>query len=91
MSFLAYIAKAVIYFYRYIISPILPGTCRFQPTCSAYALQAIEKYGPVKGSKLGLLRILRCHPWGRWGYDPVPEPNESRSCECRSNGDRESD
>jgi len=47
--------------------------CRFEPTCSEYTYQAIEKYGVVKGSTLGLKRIIRCHPWGKGGYDPVPQ------------------
>jgi len=60
-------------FYRYLISPWLPVACRFTPTCSQYAMQAIKAQGAVKGSGLALLRILRCHPWGKSGYDPVPE------------------
>ena len=59
-------------FYQVCISPLKPATCRFTPTCSQYALQALQKYGPIKGSWLALKRILRCHPWGGSGYDPVP-------------------
>ncbi|MBR5885973.1 MAG: membrane protein insertion efficiency factor YidD [Alistipes sp.] len=59
-------------FYQLCISPLKPATCRFTPTCSSYALQALQKYGPIKGSWLALKRILRCHPWGGSGYDPVP-------------------
>lgn len=59
-------------FYRACISPLLPSSCRFTPTCSAYALEAITKYGPIKGSWLTIRRLLRCHPWGGSGYDPVP-------------------
>ena len=62
----------VIRFYQIAISPLKPGCCRYYPTCSAYTLQAIEKYGPLKGSWLGLKRILRCHPFHKGGYDPVP-------------------
>jgi putative membrane protein insertion efficiency factor len=58
--------------YQWVISPWLPNACRFQPTCSQYMIQAIEKYGALKGSWLGLKRILRCHPWGKSGHDPVP-------------------
>ncbi|MFL1684084.1 MULTISPECIES: membrane protein insertion efficiency factor YidD [Bacteroidales] len=61
-----------IYFYRACISPLKPPTCRFVPTCSEYAIQAIKKYGPLKGTCLAIKRILRCHPWGGSGYDPVP-------------------
>ena len=61
-----------IYFYRICISPLTPPSCRFTPTCSAYALEAIKKHGPIKGLYLAVRRILRCHPWGGSGYDPVP-------------------
>ena len=54
------------------ISPLTPPSCRFTPTCSAYAVEAIKKHGPVKGLYLTVRRILRCHPWGGSGYDPVP-------------------
>ena len=59
-------------FYRYFISPLFPPSCRFTPTCSQYAVEAIEKYGPIKGVWLGIKRIARCHPWGGSGHDPVP-------------------
>lgn len=58
--------------YRYFISPLFPPSCRFQPTCSQYALTAIERHGSIKGSYLALRRILRCHPFHPGGYDPVP-------------------
>ena len=61
-----------IYFYRICISPLTPPSCRFTPTCSAYAVEAIKKHGPVKGFYLTVRRILKCHPWGGSGYDPVP-------------------
>lgn len=59
-------------FYRYCISPLTPPSCRYTPTCSTYALQALRKYGLLKGGYLAAKRILSCHPWGGSGYDPVP-------------------
>ena len=59
-------------FYQCCISPLTPPACRFTPTCSQYTLEAIRKYGVVKGGWLGVKRIARCHPWGGSGYDPVP-------------------
>lgn len=59
-------------FYRQFISPFTPPSCRFTPTCSEYARQAILKHGPFKGLALAIWRILRCNPWGGSGYDPVP-------------------
>ena len=58
--------------YQIIISPLLGPSCRFTPTCSQYAVEAIQKYGPFKGSWLSFKRILKCNPWGGSGYDPVP-------------------
>lgn len=63
---------ALIRFYRGYISPMFPPVCRFTPTCSQYALEAIQKYGAWRGGWLALKRICRCHPWGGSGYDPVP-------------------
>lgn len=59
-------------FYQLYISPMLPPACRFTPTCSQYAVEAIQKHGVLKGLYLAVRRILRCHPWGGSGYDPVP-------------------
>lgn len=61
-----------VYIYRYFISPLLGVKCRFAPTCSAYAIEAVEKYGALRGSWLAVKRISRCHPFGGSGYDPVP-------------------
>jgi hypothetical protein len=76
---IAYLSKAVafilclpIVFYQRCISPFTPASCRFTPTCSEYAKQALKKHGPVKGLALAIWRILRCNPWGGSGYDPVP-------------------
>lgn len=63
---------ALIRFYRGAISPYLPPSCRYTPTCSQYALEAVEKYGALKGGWLAFRRILRCNPFHRGGYDPVP-------------------
>lgn len=61
-----------ILFYQRCISPLLGPSCRFTPTCSQYAVEAIKKHGPFKGLYLTIRRLLRCHPWGGSGYDPVP-------------------
>ncbi|MFV0469287.1 MAG: membrane protein insertion efficiency factor YidD [Dysgonomonas sp.] len=69
---ISYIFLLPIYFYKYCISPLTPSSCRYSPTCSEYAVQAIKKHGPFKGTWLAIKRISRCHPWGGSGYDPVP-------------------
>lgn len=75
--------------YRYMISPVIhmlaPGSgCRFEPTCSAYALEAVRTHGPFKGTWLAMKRLSRCHPWGGSGYDPVPH-----SCSCTPQKDHQ--
>jgi len=62
--------------YQKLISPLMPDCCRYQPSCSEYMVEALKKHGAVKGSYLGIKRILRCHPFGGSGYDPVPEKKE---------------
>ncbi|MBU6230459.1 MAG: membrane protein insertion efficiency factor YidD [Cyanobacteria bacterium REEB459] len=64
--------------YRQVISPLLPPTCRFTPTCSQYALTAVEQFGPLQGSWLAVQRLSRCHPFHPGGYDPVPDPHSQR-------------
>ena len=63
----------LVWFYSKAISPLLGANCRFQPSCSAYAREALLKYGAFRGGWLAAKRIVRCHPWGGFGYDPVPE------------------
>jgi len=58
--------------YQWFVSPLFPASCRFQPTCSNYAIEALKKHGLFKGGILSFKRISKCHPWGRSGYDPVP-------------------
>ena len=65
-----FIIIALVHAYRFIISPILPHSCRYNPTCSQYMLDAVKKKGFIKGTLLGVWRVLRCNPWGD-GYDPV--------------------
>jgi putative membrane protein insertion efficiency factor len=68
----SFLFLAIIKAYKTLLSPILPPSCRYLPTCSDYAAQAIQKHGPFKGGWLAFKRIMRCHPWGGHGYDPVP-------------------
>lgn len=70
-DFISRILILIIRFYRKFISPLKGPTCRFYPTCSAYSIEAIKKYGPIKGSYLSLRRILKCHPFHEGGYDPL--------------------
>ncbi len=60
--------------YQVLVSPVLPASCRFMPSCSTYAIDAIAAHGPLAGSMLAARRICRCHPWNDGGYDPVPQP-----------------
>ena len=64
--------SSLVRFYQLAVSPYLPICCRYQPTCSEYALQALARYGPIKGTWLAVSRIVRCHPFSKGGYDPLP-------------------
>lgn len=72
LRFIGWLLILPIRFYQKYLSPLKPPTCRFTPTCSQYAVEAIRKHGPFKGLALAVWRILRCNPWGGSGYDPVP-------------------
>jgi len=72
MNLFSHILIVPIRVWQLTISRVLPPTCRYSPSCSAYTIEALQRYGPVKGLWLGTKRIGRCHPWGSSGYDPVP-------------------
>lgn len=70
--FLALPLRLFVWLYQKLISPLLPAACRYHPSCSTYAAEALELHGAAKGSLLAVWRLLRCHPWARGGLDPVP-------------------
>lgn len=72
---------ALVRLYRAAVSPLLPPACRYTPTCSRYAEEAIGRFGPARGAWLALRRLLRCHPWGGRGWDPVPAAGEEKNAE----------
>ncbi len=76
---LVIILTALVQFYKKYISPLTPASCRYQPTCSTYMLEALKIHGALKGFWLGIKRIARCNPWGGCGYDPVPGKSESKN------------
>ncbi|MEC9056065.1 MAG: membrane protein insertion efficiency factor YidD [Verrucomicrobiota bacterium] len=83
-----WVIKATIRGYQKFLRPILHvfsggGSCRYDPSCSNYFLEAVERHGSLKGSLLGIRRILRCHPWGGFGYDPVPSKGSHPAKGCR--------
>jgi len=80
------IMRGAIRGYQLFISPLLPGNCRYWPSCSAYGMTAITRHGAIRGGWLTMWRMLRCNPWGGWGYDPVPEIDENNSCGHRGLG-----
>ncbi len=71
-----YLALIPIWFYQKLVSPLLPSSCRYQPTCSVYAVEAIERFGLIRGGGMALARFLRCHPFHPGGFDPVPYKEE---------------
>lgn len=73
MRFLALLLMLPIRLYRWTLSPLLPRACRFHPSCSAYALAALERHGPLRGAALAARRLARCHPFSEGGLDPVPD------------------
>ena len=87
------IARTLIRAYQLLIAPLFSGACRFEPTCSAYAAEAVDRFGAARGGWLALKRIARCHPWGGLGFDPVPftenDPRPERAaprCDARGVG-----
>jgi len=72
-----YVFIFLIRIYQKVISPLFPGSCRYTPTCSHYSIEAIKKFGVIKGIYLSSKRIIKCNPWGGYGYDPVPEKDKT--------------
>jgi putative membrane protein insertion efficiency factor len=77
MRALAWIGIVPVRAYQWFISPLLPPSCRYEPTCSAYAIEALQRHGLLRGCTLTARRLLRCHPWGGRGYDPVPGAHQA--------------
>ena len=73
---LAWPLLLLVQIYRVAVSPLLGANCRYQPTCSEYAIEALRTHGAFRGTRLAVKRIMKCHPWGGSGYDPVPSPRE---------------
>lgn len=90
MRLLTWLMKGCVHAYRLTLSPLVGGHCRYLPTCSAYALEALDRHGPWTGGRLTLTRLAKCHPWGGAGYDPVPtgEAGGRRPLPFRRTSDR---
>jgi uncharacterized protein len=79
--------RAAVRAYQLIVSPLFPPSCRFLPSCSDYAIEALERHGALRGGGLALWRLARCHPWGGSGYDPIPQAEPMTSpAACRHSG-----
>ncbi len=83
---LTWLLTALVWLYRLTLGPLLGPRCRFLPTCSAYALEAVALHGPWRGTWLAMRRLARCHPWGSSGYDPVPASHSKPACCDRHDG-----
>ncbi|MFO7769548.1 MAG: membrane protein insertion efficiency factor YidD [bacterium] len=77
MRWLVELIKLPVRIYRWVVSPLLGPRCRFHPSCSVYTLQALDRHGPLRGLRLGILRVVRCGPWSAGGYDPVPDEEDT--------------
>lgn len=86
MSIFSYPLIFIIYVYRYTLSPLIGNQCRFYPTCSHYAEEAVKKHGAWRGSIMAIRRLFRCHPWHEGGFDPVPEERQAGKLTERSFG-----
>lgn len=87
-SLLSWPLITLVRFYRLVISPLTPPTCRYYPSCSAYALTAVQRYGPLKGTLMAVRRVGRCHPWAAGGVDYVPERPHTCSCAAGASADQ---
>jgi uncharacterized protein len=83
MTWIARILRAFVRGYQLLARPLVPAACRYEPSCSHYALDALGRHGAIAGSWLAVKRVLRCHPWSEGGYDPVPEPAPAYQCMAR--------
>jgi putative membrane protein insertion efficiency factor len=86
ISIFSYPLILIIYVYRYTLSPLIGNQCRFYPTCSHYAEEAVKKHGAWRGSIMAVRRLFRCHPWHEGGYDPVPDERQAGKLTERSFG-----